>query len=270
LAVEPRARLAHDFGDVSQIGIGAALAGALLGLREQERERLVQELDGLEERVREALLEGLLRVQHPVLTERVLDDERHRALGPHELRDQLRAAPAGDESQQHLGAGEMADVRRDRAVVAVQRDLDAAAHGGPVDRGERDERKIAQAAEELVSRLAALAGTLGRDLAELADVRSDREDERLPGEHEPAPVARLQLPEQLLERAQSVLAERVRLLPVLTVVHGHERDRADARSDLLELEPRRGASHRSGRPSPLRRRRSRHLRSRAAPSSLRR
>ena len=45
-----------------------------------------------------------------------------------------------------------------------------------------------------------------------------------------------ELVENALERAQRGLAERVRLLPVLAVVHRHERDRADARLEALELE----------------------------------
>ena len=133
----------------------------------------------------------------------------------------------------------------DRPVVAVERDLDPAPERGAVDRGERDEGKVAQPAEELVACLASLARALGRDLAELVDVRADGEDERLSGEQEPAPVSRSQLAEHLLERAERLLAEGVRLLPVLAVVHRHERDRADARLDPLELELRSGASHRS-------------------------
>ena len=61
LSVEARARLAADLCDVGEIGRRPSLAGALLDLLEQERERLVEELDRLEERVREAGLERLLR-----------------------------------------------------------------------------------------------------------------------------------------------------------------------------------------------------------------
>ncbi len=243
LAVETRAGLADDLGRVREVGGRAALARAFLDLLEQQRQRLVEELDRLVERVREAGLERLLRVQHPVLAERVLDDELHRLLRPDELRDELRAAPARDQAEEHLGAGEVPDVGGDRAVVAVERDLDPAAERGAVDRGERDERKVADAAEELVPGHATFAGALRRDLAELADVRADREDERLSREQKPAPVAGPELAEGLLERAQRFFAERVRLPPVLAVVHGHERDRAGARLDPLELELRRRVSH---------------------------
>ncbi len=93
---------------------GTALAGALLHLVEQERERLVEELDGLDECVGVSGLEGLLRVQHPVLPQRVLDDELHRLLGPDELRDELRAAPAGMRPRNTSGHAKW---RTDDAIV---------------------------------------------------------------------------------------------------------------------------------------------------------
>ena len=118
----------------------------------------------------------------------------------------------------------------------MESDLDAAADRGAVDRRDRDEREVADASEELVPCLAAEAGTLRGDLAELADVGADGEDERLPGEQHSPPVARPQLVEHTLERAECFFAERIRLLPVLAVVHRHERDQADARLEALELE----------------------------------
>ena len=127
LSVETRARLAAHLGDVREIGRRPPLARTLLDLVEQERERLVEELDGLEQRVRVPGVECLPRVEHAVLAERVLDDERHRLLGSDQLRDELRAAPSGDEAEEHLRAGEVPYRGRDRAVVAVQRDLDATA-----------------------------------------------------------------------------------------------------------------------------------------------
>ena len=244
LAVEASAGLAGHLGDVGEIGVGTHLPAAFLDLLEQQRERLVEELDGLEERVSESPFVRLLAREHPVLTQGVLDDERHGLLGPDELRDQLRAAPAWDEPEKDFGAREVADRGRDRPVVAVERDLHAASDGGAVDRGERDEREVSEPPEELVPSLAALARTLGRDLSELADVRSHGEHERLSREQEPAPVARPEPAENVLERPQRLLAERVRLLPVLAVVHRHEGDRADPRVEPLELELGRLASHR--------------------------
>ena len=83
----------------------------------------------------------------------------------------------------------MANGRGDRAVVAVERDLDAASERGAVHGGNGDERQVANAAEELVPRLAAEARAIRRDLAELADIGADGEHERLPGEKQAAPVA---------------------------------------------------------------------------------
>ena len=259
LAVEACAGLAGHLGDVGEIGFRTHFPGALLDLFEEQRERLVEELDRLEERVRESALVRLPAGEHPVLAQGVLDDERHGLLGADELRDQLRPAPAGDEPEEDLRAGEVAHRGRDRSVVAVERDLDASSDRGAVDRGERDEREVSEPSEELVSCLAALTRTLGRDLPELADVRSHGEHERLPREQEPAPVARAEPAENVLERAQRLLAERVRLLPVLAVVHRHEGDRADSGVEPLELELGRRASHRCrsacsprGRPRPCR------------------
>ena len=134
LAVEPGARLSRHLADVREIGFGSHLAAAFLDLLEQERQRLVEELDGLEHGVGEALLEGLRPGEHAVLAEGILDDELHGLLGAYELGDELRPAPAGDEPEEDLGAGEVAHGRRDRPVVAVERDLDAASERRAVDR----------------------------------------------------------------------------------------------------------------------------------------
>ena len=256
LAVEPRPRLPADLGSVREIGCGSTFSGSVLDLLEEHRERLVEELDRLEQCVREAGFERLRRSEHAVLAERVLDDELHRLLRSDELRDELCSTPAGDEAEEDLGAREVADGRRDRAVVAMERDLDASAESRAVDRGERDERQVADPAEELVPGFTSETGSLGRDLAELVDVGADREDEWLAGEQHPAPVARAQPAEDLLERAERLLTEGVRLLPVLAVVHRHESDGAHARVQPLELELG-GISHRSagsprGSPRPCR------------------
>ena len=122
----------------------------------------------------------------------------------------------------------MADVRGDGADIAVQRDFEAAAERRAVDRGEGRERKLAQPAEQLVPRLPSFAGALGRDPGELRDVGSYREDQRLAGQDEPAPVARAEAAEYLREGFQRVGAEGVRLAPVRAVVDRDECDRADA------------------------------------------
>ncbi len=189
LAIETGAGLAGHLGDVREIGFWAHLPAPLLDLVEQQLERLVEELDRLEECVRESPLVCLLPGEHPVLTQGVLDDEGHGLLGSDELRDQLRSAPARDEPEKDFGAGEVADRRRDRPVVAVQGDLDTSSDRSAVDRRERDEGKVAEASEELVPRLATLPRALGRDRPELADVSSHGEDKGFSREQEPTPVA---------------------------------------------------------------------------------
>ena len=67
LAVEARASLATDLGDVGEISRGASLAAAFLDLLEKVGERVVEELDRLEERVGIAALERLPGVQHAIL-----------------------------------------------------------------------------------------------------------------------------------------------------------------------------------------------------------
>jgi hypothetical protein len=53
---------------------------------ERERERLVDELGRLEQAVRDAELCDLCRLQHPVLPQRVRDDDLDGRLRSHELR----------------------------------------------------------------------------------------------------------------------------------------------------------------------------------------
>ena len=157
---------------------------------EQELDRLVEELDRIEHVVDEAELEGVGSPDHPVLLERVVDDQLDGGLGADETRRELRPPPGGEQPDEHLGEAEVPDVRGHRADVAVQRDLEPAPERGAVDGGERRKRQLPQPAEELVPRLSALAGALGRDPRELRDVRAGGEDERLAGEDETAPVAR--------------------------------------------------------------------------------
>ena len=165
------ARLAHDLGGVGEIGSRLALAAAFLDLRRAGAPATRRGTRPARAGRRRSRARMPAAVEHAVLAERVLDDEPHGRLGAHEPRDQLRAAPAGDQAEEHLRAGEVAHARRDRAVVAVQRDLDAASERRAVDRRERQEGEIAQAAEELVPGLAALARALGGDPAELRRCR---------------------------------------------------------------------------------------------------
>src|SRR5262249_16066059 len=87
--------------------------------------------------------------------------------------------PRGNQPEEHCGAGEVTDGGRDRPVVAMEGDLDAAADRRAVDRRERDEGQLPQPAEELVTRPATFSRALGRDAVELAQVGSGGEDEGL-------------------------------------------------------------------------------------------
>ena len=110
-----RARLAHDFGDVGEIGVLARRR--LLG----QRNRLVDQPFRRHDAVDQADLVGLARVEHLVLAQRVVDDQLHRGVRADELRRQLGRAPGRDEPEQHLRRGDVAHVVGRDAVVAMKR-----------------------------------------------------------------------------------------------------------------------------------------------------
>ena len=127
--------------------------------------RVVEELDRLEDVVGEPELERVCGADQPVLPERVVDDQPDGGRCAEEAGRQLGPAPGGEEAEEDLGEAEMADVGGDGADVAVERDLEPAAERRAVQRRERRKRQPAKAAEQLVTRLAALAGARGRDPA---------------------------------------------------------------------------------------------------------
>ena len=124
----------------------------------------------------------------------------------------------------------------DRAVVAVQCDLDTAPEAGAVDRGKRRVRESLDPPKELVPGAAPLARLLGGDTVEPIDVGTGAEDKRLAGQHHPGPVGAFQLLEPGGQRLQGLGAEHVRLLPVLAVVHRDQRHRPGLGLDPGELE----------------------------------
>ncbi len=241
---------------------------------ERVRDRLVHELDRLEQLVGEAVLDRFGPAQHLVLAQRVLDDEADGRLRVDEPRDELRPAPSGDDPQEALRQREVTDRGCDRARVAVKRDLDAAAEARAVDRGDRRERERADAAEEVVPRAAALDRLLARgDLRELVDVRARAEDEGLSGQHHRDPAAGLELADNAGGGLESAAAEDRRFRPVLAVVHRHERERACLGLDAVQEEGRvrHACSPTPARPPSPCRRRARSARSgRRAPSFRRR
>ena len=102
--------------------------------------------------------------EHPVLVQRVLDDHRDRA-----RRRRSGSAAAGVPPQpgtrprKHLGQRERGRAGGERAVVAVQRQLQAAAHRRAVDEREgRDRRCRRSRREDPVARAAPISTRLAR------------------------------------------------------------------------------------------------------------
>ena len=241
--VDRVAGLRADLGRVGEVG-GLARRAPLLDRADEPRDRVVEELDVVEERVGEAELGRLVGAEHPVLLQRVRDDELDGRLRADDTGQKLRAAPGGDDPEEYLREADVAHRAGEGAEVAVQGDLEAAAEGGAVDRGERGEGQLADRREGVVASLAARPGELRRRRqVELAQVGADGEDERLAGEDEALPVAFAQTREEVVQRLEGGAAEDVRLLPVLAVVHRHEGDRPDSRCDLLQEELCRAVSH---------------------------
>jgi hypothetical protein len=71
--------------------------------RGRPRERSLQEIGRLETGVEDAELARLGRPQHAILHQRVLDDHLGRTDHADQVRQQLRPAPAGHQTERHLG-----------------------------------------------------------------------------------------------------------------------------------------------------------------------
>ena len=198
-------------------------------------QRVLEEVDRREDRVGDAEVEGVLALERAVLLQRVLDDDLERVLDADEVREEVRAAPAGDEAEEHLGQRERRRRCIDRAVVGVQADLESAAEREAVVEHERRHAEVGELAERVVAELhELLRGLLVGDLGDLREVGAGSEDERLAGDGRrawisPAARARLQLVERLRVLEQGRRAERVRAGVVAAVVEGDERERPAAR-----------------------------------------
>ena len=101
--VDPRAALRTTSATSERSASSARLPSPASIRAEEELERLVEELDRLEHVVDEAELERLGGPDHPVLPERVVDDQLHRRLGAEQARRELRAAPGGEQPEEDLG-----------------------------------------------------------------------------------------------------------------------------------------------------------------------
>ena len=111
----------------------------------------LDEVRGLEHRVRDAEVQNLLGLQHAVLRKGVCDDDLERLLGADQVREEPRAAPAGHKAEEALGQGDGGCAGADGPVVAVQRQFEPATHGGPVDEGEGGDGEVGEPAKHLVS-----------------------------------------------------------------------------------------------------------------------
>ncbi len=220
--VDVRSRAAHDGLELRPVGLTAF--DRCLDELERERDRFIDELYRLEQPFGEAELHRVLRLQQPVLAQRIRDDELDGLLRADQLRRELRAAPRGEEPEEDFREAEVSDGRGDRARRAVQRKLEAAAEARAVDRRHGRKRQGADAEEKLVAGAAALGRRFRCDLRELVDVGAGAKPERLAREDGCHPVAVLQLGEQRLPGLQRRAAERGRLCPVLAVVDRDERE----------------------------------------------
>ena len=148
-------------------------------------QRLLQEVRGLEQRVGDAELEDLRALELPVLVERVLDDDGDRA-----CRRRSGSAAAACRPSRGPGRGRPRAARtpaapaRDRAVRAVQAELDAAAHRRAVENAKVGTGELGEPPEDLVAALADGQRVLVRASSELdaLEVGADGEDERLAGD----------------------------------------------------------------------------------------
>ena len=116
-------------------------------------QRVLEVVRGGEDRVDDAVVERLLGLQHPVLLERVRDDDLERVLDADEVRQQVRAAPAGDDAEEHLGQRDRGGRGIHRPVGRVQGDLEPAAEREPVHERERRHAEVGQLAEHVVAEL---------------------------------------------------------------------------------------------------------------------
>ena len=151
--VDGVAGLRADLGRVGEVG-GCAGLTSLLDRAHEPLDRVVEELDVVEERVGEAELGGLVGAEQPVLLERVRHDQLDGRRRADEAGRELGAAPGRDDPEEDLGEADVAHRAGERAEVAVERDLEAAAERGAVDRGERREGQVADRREGVVTALA--------------------------------------------------------------------------------------------------------------------
>ena len=151
--------------------------------------------------------------------------------GPTRFGQQVAATPARHEPEEGLGQGDGGDAGADRAVVARQRDLDAATHGRAVDERERRDGQVHDRRERGVAGPGDLEGLVAAAHGgDAGQVGADGEDERLAGDADGLDLAGLgALAEGVddgLEAGDALGAERVGPGVVEAVVERDERQGA--------------------------------------------
>lgn len=126
-------RLEHASGHLDgdrPLGESLDLAGLVLALDllasehcVRPGERVLEVVGRGEDRIDDSQIERLLRLQHPVLLERVRDDDLEGVLDSDQVGQEVRATPSGDDPEEHLGERDRRCGGVDRAVAGVQRDL---------------------------------------------------------------------------------------------------------------------------------------------------
>nr|BFF11335.1 hypothetical protein GCM10025699_26380 [Microbacterium flavescens] len=192
-------------------------------------ERVLEVVRRREDRVDDPVVERLLRLQHAVLLQRVRDDDLERVLDADQVRQEVRASPAGDDAEEHLGQGDRGGRGIHGAICGVQRDLESATEREPVDEGERRHAEGAELAEHVVAELRdqprvvlrAHAGDVGQVGARGQDVllSGDRDGVDLAGGR--ACGERI---ERLAEQRERRRAQRVGTRVIPAVVESDQRE----------------------------------------------
>src|SRR6185312_12122555 len=116
-------------------------------------QRVLEEVRRVEDGVCDAELEGVLGLQHPVVLQRVLDDDLEGVLDADEVRQQVRAAPTRNDAEEDLGQRYRGHIAVDGAVIGVEPDLEATTEREAVDEHERRNTEVRELAERLVPEL---------------------------------------------------------------------------------------------------------------------
>ena len=152
---------------------------------------------GVEHHVHEAELEGLRRLGVPA-PQGVEHDDAQRRGRADQVREQVHAAPAGEEAEPALRQSERAGARVGRTVVRVQGELEPAAQGLTREQGEGGHARVGQDAEGLVAEPHVPVGDAAElGVADLLEVGPRAEGPGVAGDHDG-------LDRRLVDRAQDV------------------------------------------------------------------